>query len=144
MEITIRRDSEGKAASLAMSGPFTLPPQEAFRRSVMKIPADALGITPAAAKALGGEFTLRSGDLEDFQEAEIKLWMLFRDGREHTQSDMEKATGQRQADRRMRRLRSVLRSRGWTIRPRRDEPTRLYYYRLCPAQLGLETSMGSD
>ena len=69
-------------------------------------------------------FELYESDLEDFNDAVGRVWVLLRDGEWHYARDIEEAAGSpgrpaREGLRRMRELRPLLNSRGLSIECRR-------------------------
>jgi len=69
-------------------------------------------------------FDLSENDLEDFNDAVARVWVLLRDGEWHYANEIEEAAGSpgrpaREGLRRMRELRPLLTSRGLYIECRR-------------------------
>ena len=68
-----------------------------------------------AIHALGGQGALTDSDLEDFNEAEARVYNLMKDRRWHSASEIVEVSGQREGLRRLRELRSsgiqILKSR---------------------------------
>jgi hypothetical protein len=66
--------------------------------------------------SLGGRGRLTWEDLVDFTSAQASILELLMDGQKHTEDEMIRLTGQRQATRRMRQLRPGLERLGWGIK----------------------------
>lgn len=75
---------------------------------------------------IGGEHDLTNHDIEDFHEAERRIFRLMKDGKWRRASTIIKVSGQREGLRRLR----ALRSRGLEIEKRRDGRSRDFMYRI--------------
>jgi hypothetical protein len=75
-------------------------------------------------RALGGAGVLLETDLDELGQGVRAAYELLRDGRWHTRTEIERATGQLEGLRRMRELRR------WFVIERRRRDGRLFEYRL--------------
>jgi hypothetical protein len=76
--------------------------------------------------SLGGQGILTAADLDELNDAKLRVLQLMSDGRWHSREQIEEISGQLEGMRRMRELRSM----GFTVDRRRLEGQRAWEYRL--------------